>query len=97
MERIHTGQNQGAGVVGTEGGRSPTGVPTTPAAAAVGPPPAVPNPEVPEKPVRRRFTAEYKQRILQEADRCAGPGQCSIRPLRPGVVSFLDLWQEPGL
>ena len=58
---------------GTEGGRSPTGVP--PATAAVGGPGApamsngkpIPAPAVPEKPVRRRFTAEYKLRILREA------------------------------
>jgi transposase len=29
-----------------------------------------PNPEVPERAKRRRFSAEYKLRILQEADRC---------------------------
>ena len=33
------------------------------------------NPEVPEKPVRRRFDAAYKQRILDEADRCNEPGE----------------------
>lgn len=27
-----------------------------------------PNPEVPEKPKRRRFSTEYKQRVLAEAD-----------------------------
>jgi len=27
-----------------------------------------PDPAVPEKPVRRRFDAEYKARILREAD-----------------------------
>jgi hypothetical protein len=30
----------------------------------------MPDPAVREKPVRRRFTAEYRLRILQEADRC---------------------------
>ena len=60
-------------VVGrTEGGRSPTGVPpTTTAAAALGTPAAgngkpIPDPAVSEKPVRRRFTAEYKLRISPE-------------------------------
>ena len=63
---------------GTEGGRSPTGVPPATAAAATGvtgdgrP---IPDPAVLEKPVRRRFTAEYKLRVLQEADRSTGPGQ----------------------
>ena len=33
------------------------------------------SPEVTEKAVRRRFTAEYKERILDEADRCTEPGQ----------------------
>ena len=32
--------------------------------------PAVPNPEVIDKPHPRHFTAEYKQRILQEAEAC---------------------------
>ena len=29
-----------------------------------------PNPEVQPKPQRRRFSAEYKQRILTEVDQC---------------------------
>ena len=29
------------------------------------------NPEVSERATRRRFSAEYKLRILEEADRCA--------------------------
>ena len=32
-------------------------------------------PEVSEKAVRRRFTAEYKARILDEADRCTTSSQ----------------------
>ena len=34
-----------------------------------------PVPEVQEKPVRRRFTAEYKMRIIEEAAACADKGQ----------------------
>jgi len=30
-----------------------------------------PNPEVPERAKRRRFSAEYKLKIVQEADRCS--------------------------
>ena len=33
--------------------------------------PTVPNPEVIVKPQHRHFTAEYKQRILQEAEACS--------------------------
>jgi transposase-like protein len=29
-----------------------------------------PNPEVQPKPERRRFTAEYKRRIVAEAEQC---------------------------
>jgi transposase len=34
----------------------------------------VPDPEVPAKATRRRFTPEYKRRILGEADACADLG-----------------------
>ncbi len=45
-----------------------------------------PNPEVPERAKRRRFTAEYKLRILQEADRCkTGEGGELLR--REGLYS----------
>ena len=85
-----------AGVVGTEGGRRPTGVPTTPAAASAGgPEPGQPDPEVSEKPVRRRYTAEYKQRILQEADRCSEPGQLGQLLRREGLYSsHLITWRK---
>ena len=34
-----------------------------------------PDPEVPEKAKRRRFSAEYKLAILREVDACTEPGQ----------------------
>jgi transposase-like protein len=34
----------------------------------------MPDPEVPERPVRRRFSAEYKLRIVEEADAATEPG-----------------------
>ena len=37
--------------------------------------PSPPDPEVPEKARRRRFSAEYKLAILREADACTEPGQ----------------------
>ncbi len=86
-----------AGVVGTEGGRRPTGVPTTPAAASTGGlrPVGPPDPEVPEKPTRRKFPAEYKQRILQEADRCTEPGQLGELLRREGLYSsHLITWRK---
>jgi transposase len=37
--------------------------------------PSPPDPEVPEKAKRRRFSAEYKLAIVGEADACTQPGQ----------------------
>ena len=86
---------------GTEGGRSPTGVPPAAAAAAAPGTPAignrkpVPDPAVPEKPVRRRFTAEYKLRILREADHCTQPGQLGALLRREGLYSsHLTTWRQ---
>ena len=34
-----------------------------------------PNPEIKEKKSRRRFTAKYKLRLLEEVDACTEPGR----------------------
>ena len=88
-------------VGGTEGGRSPTGVPpTTTAAASQGLPAAgngkpIPDPAVSEKPVRRRFTAEYKLRVLREADRATESGQLGALLRREGLYSsHLSTWRR---
>lgn len=39
----------------------------------------LPDTEVVERAVKRTFTAEYKQRILREADRCK-PGELGALP-----------------
>jgi transposase-like protein len=50
---------------------------------------------VPEKPVRRRFTAEYKLRILREADRCTQLGQIGALLRREGLYSsHLTTWRQ---
>jgi transposase len=41
--------------------------------------------EVLEKTARRRFTAEYKQRILTEADSCTEPGDIGKLLRREGL------------
>ncbi len=38
-------------------------------------PAAVADPELVKRPVCRRFTAEYKLRILREAEACTRPGE----------------------
>src|SRR5215207_6351736 len=49
----------------------------------------VPDPELVERPRRRRFTAEYKLRILREADACSKPGEIGALLRREGLYSSL--------
>jgi hypothetical protein len=94
MERTgRSGKEQKDGV-GTEEGRRPTGVPTPSAASSSGVT-AERDPEVSEHPIRRRFTAEYKQRILEEADRCRQRGELGTLLRREGLYSsHLTTWQK---
>ena len=55
----------------------------------------VSDPEVSEKPVRRRFTAEYKRRILREAETCKEHGQMGALLRREGLYSSnLTAWRR---
>jgi transposase-like protein len=55
----------------------------------------IPDPAVSEKPVRRRFTAEYKLRILREADRSTESGQLGALLRREGLYSsHLSTWRQ---
>ena len=47
----------------------------------------VPDPEVSDRPKRRKFTAEYKLRILRELDACTEPGQKGAILRREGLYS----------
>ena len=58
-----------------------------------------PDPQVVPKAERRRFSAEYKRRILAEADACSGPkghpGQIGALLRREGLYSSnLDKWRK---
>jgi transposase len=54
-----------------------------------------PDPEVAEKPVRRRFTAKYKLDILRQADACTGPGSLGTLLRREGLYSSnLTTWRR---
>ena len=58
-------------------------------------PKVVPDPEVPEKTVRRKFTATYKLGILKEADNLTGQGQLAALLRREGLYSSnLTLWRR---
>jgi transposase len=60
----------------------------------MGPGPVVADPEVGPKAVRRRFSAEYKRRILQEADQ-RDPGGIALLLRREGLYSsHLTTWRK---
>ena len=78
----------------TEGARRATGV--SPGGAPAGAPPAAPaeETEVVAKAQRRRFTAEYKRRIVREADRCTTAGAIGALLRREGLYSsHLTTWR----
>ena len=54
-----------------------------------------PDPEVLEKPVRRKFTAAYKLEIVEAAERCTELGQIGILLRREGLYSSqLSTWRN---
>jgi transposase-like protein len=55
----------------------------------------VPDPELVERAKRRRFTAEYKLRILQHAEACRRPGEIGALLRREGLyTSHLTAWRK---
>jgi transposase len=58
-------------------------------------PAGVPDPELVEQAKRRRFSAEYKARILAEADACVRPGEVGELLRREGLyTSHLTYWRK---
>ena len=55
----------------------------------------VPDPELAEQAKRRTFSAEYKARILAEADACTRPGEVGELLRREGLyTSHLTYWRK---
>jgi transposase len=55
----------------------------------------VPDPELVEQAKRRTFTAEFKARILAEADACTRPGEVGELLRREGLyTSHLTYWRK---
>ncbi|HZI75229.1 MAG TPA: IS3 family transposase [Gemmatimonadales bacterium] len=55
----------------------------------------MPNPEVPEKPKRRQFTAEYKRSIVAQAEACRDDGAIGGLLRREGLYSsHLTTWRR---
>ena len=54
-----------------------------------------PDPEVPERAKRRYFSAQYKLRVLEEADACQAPGEVGVLLRREGLYSSqLTAWRR---
>jgi transposase len=55
----------------------------------------VPDPELVERAKRRRFSAEYKLRILRQAEACTRPGEIGALLRREGLyTSHLTAWRK---
>jgi|BarGraIncu01122A_1022018.scaffolds.fasta_scaffold19986_1 transposase len=80
---------------GTKGAGEATGVPAGAARPEDTPAPGRPDPEVVEYPTKRRFSAEYKMRIIAEADACKSPGEVGALLRREGLYdSHLYRWRK---
>ena len=78
--------------VGSQGARRATGEPPGSGGTRAS---SIPDPEVSEKKSRRKFTAKYKLRILQEADNCSLQGQLGALLRREGLYSSnLTTWRR---
>jgi len=65
------------------------------AAGGSAPPEAVPDPELTERPKRRSFTAEYKLKVLKQADACKKPGELGALLRREGLYSsHISTWRR---
>ena len=85
-------------VTGTQAGAAPLGAEERSDEAPrgeVGQDRLAPDPEVVAKPMRRQFTAEYRLRIVEEADRCTRPGEVGRLLRREGLyTSHLAAWRK---
>jgi len=58
-------------------------------------PEGIPDPELVERAKRRTFSAQYKARILAEADACTRPGEVGALLRREGLyTSHLTYWRK---
>jgi transposase len=81
----------------SEGERSETsrnGGATIPVADAAPRDSGVANPEVRDKAIRRHFSAEYKRRILKEADKCGSGGIAALLRREGLYSSHLTTWRK---
>lgn len=81
------------GAAETEGARRATGVSANEPVAG-DPHETSPDPEVPDRPRRRRFSVEYKRKILKQTDACTRSGELNALLRREGLYSSsLAAWR----
>ena len=84
-----TGMEAGTAVLGVEKRSEET------PRAEVGQERPTADPEVVAKPTRHQFTAEYRLRVLEEADRCTRPGEVGRLLRGEGLyTSHLAAWRK---
>ena len=84
-------EHDGGGGRGVERAVGERNVTATGLAARLG----VADPELVEGPKRRRFTAEYKLRVLREVEACASRGEIGALLRREGLYSsLLSEWRK---
>ncbi len=94
MREMGLDESAGArGPADAEGARRATG--ESAGGVEPGPRPVEPDPEVPEKARRRRFSAAYKLRVLRAAEACTEPGEIGALLRREGLYSsHLSKWRR---
>jgi transposase len=86
--------SKGKGAHGRDAKRAGGELSVVAGSAAAGQEP-VPDPEFTQGPRRRRFTAEYKLRVLTDADACTEPGAIGALLRREGLyTSHLAAWRQ---
>ena len=89
--KMDTGSEPGGAGGGTQGAVGELGFASGGRAAPEG----VPDPELVERALRRRFSAAYKLAIVREADGCSKSGEVGALLRREGLYSsHLGKWRE---
>jgi len=95
LNPLQAGAEAMSAVWPTEGVRRTTGVGHTAGQSTADGTANLPDPEVPEKRIRRKFTAAYKLRVLQEAEQCLQSGEIGTLLRREGLYSsHLSTWRR---
>jgi len=95
LRAVPEASSPAARVEGAEGERSEPGATGVRAAGAAATSRQAPDPEVPAKAIRRRFTAAYKLKIVEQADALDGTGGIGAMLRREGLYSsILSTWRR---